>query len=70
MEPFARKIGAARSTSCRLARVDWNAELGRGDLANAVHVRNTRRRRSVARAALRSLDESNGFARSCALPAP
>jgi len=38
MEPFARKIDAARKyvVSRSLDRVDWNAELLRGDLANAV----------------------------------
>src|SRR5688572_1318354 len=35
MEPFARTIGAARKyvVSSTLERVDWNAELVRGDLA-------------------------------------
>ncbi len=38
MEPFARTIGAARKyvVSSTLDRVDWNAELVRGDLGNAV----------------------------------
>ncbi len=38
MEPFARTIDAARKyvVSRTLARVDWNAELVRGDLAQAV----------------------------------
>jgi dihydrofolate reductase len=38
MEPFARTIGAARKyvVSNTLQRVDWNAELVRGDLGNAV----------------------------------
>jgi dihydrofolate reductase len=38
MEPFARTIDAAKKyvVSITLARVDWNAELVRGDLANAV----------------------------------
>jgi dihydrofolate reductase len=38
MEPFARAIGAARKyvVSRTLDRVDWNAELVRGDLGNAV----------------------------------
>ena len=38
MEPFARKIGAAKKyvVSSTLDRVDWNAELVRGDLATAV----------------------------------
>ena len=38
MEPFARTIGAARKyvVSGTLDRVDWNAELVRGDLAEAV----------------------------------
>jgi dihydrofolate reductase len=38
MEPFARKIDAAKKyvVSSTLARVDWNAELVRGDLGNAV----------------------------------
>jgi len=37
-EPFARTIGAARKyvVSSTLERVDWNAELVRGDLAQAV----------------------------------
>lgn len=37
MEPFARTINAARKyvVSSTLDRVDWNAELIRGDLANA-----------------------------------
>jgi dihydrofolate reductase len=37
-EPFARTIDAARKyvVSTTLHRVDWNAELVRGDLANAV----------------------------------
>ena len=38
MEPFARVIGAAKKyvVSSTLDRVDWNAELIRGDLAAAV----------------------------------
>jgi len=38
MEPFARSIDAARKyvVSGTLARVDWNAELVRGDLGTAV----------------------------------
>jgi dihydrofolate reductase len=38
MEPFARTIGAAKKyvVSSTLARVDWNAELVRGDLGKAV----------------------------------
>jgi len=38
MEPFARTIDAAKKyvVSSTLDRVDWNAELVRGDLANAV----------------------------------
>jgi dihydrofolate reductase len=38
MEPFARTINAAKKyvVSSTLARVDWNAELVRGDLATAV----------------------------------
>src|ERR1041385_5005767 len=38
MEPFARTIDAARKyvVSSTLGRVDWNAELLRGDLGNAV----------------------------------
>jgi dihydrofolate reductase len=38
MEPFARTIDAAKKyvVSSTLARVDWNAELIRGDLENAV----------------------------------
>lgn len=38
MEPFARTIGAARKcvVSSTLERVDWNAELVRGDVATAV----------------------------------
>src|SRR5438045_1705182 len=38
MEPFARTIGAARKyvVSSTLDRVDWNAELVRGDLGKAV----------------------------------
>src|ERR671916_1023356 len=38
MEPFARTIDAAKKyvVSGTLARVDWNAELVRGDLATAV----------------------------------
>ena len=37
-EPFARTIDAARKyvVSSTLERVDWNAELVRGDLGNAV----------------------------------
>src|SRR5215470_9290115 len=39
MEPFARTIDAAKKyvVSSTLDRVDWNAELVRGDLAKAVH---------------------------------
>ena len=38
MEPFARTINAAKKyvVSSTLDRVDWNAELVRGDLSNAV----------------------------------
>ena len=38
MEPFARTINAAKKyvVSSTLERVDWNAELVRGDLGNAV----------------------------------
>ena len=38
MDPFARTIDAAKKyvVSSTLKRVDWNAELLRGDLANAV----------------------------------
>ena len=38
MEPFARKINAAKKyvVSSTLERVDWNAELVRGDLGKAV----------------------------------
>jgi dihydrofolate reductase len=40
MEPFARTIGAAKkyvvSSTLDADRVDWNAELVRGDLGNAV----------------------------------
>src|SRR5437773_11876897 len=38
MEPFARKIDAAKKyvVSSTMDRVDWNAELMRGDLATAV----------------------------------
>src|ERR1700724_2231480 len=38
MEPFARTIDAAKKyvVSSTLARVDWNAELVRGDLGKAV----------------------------------
>jgi dihydrofolate reductase len=38
MEPFAANIGAARKyvVSGTLDRVDWNAELVRGDLGKAV----------------------------------
>lgn len=38
MEPFGRTIDAARKyvVSSTLARVDWNAELVRGDLGTAV----------------------------------
>jgi len=38
MEPFARTIDAAKKyvVSSTLSQVDWNAELLRGDLANAV----------------------------------
>ena len=39
MEPFARAIDAAKKyvVSSTLDRVDWNAELVRGDLGKAVH---------------------------------
>src|SRR5688500_2589946 len=39
MQPFARTIDAAKKhvVSSTLDRVDWNAELVRGDLAKAVH---------------------------------
>lgn len=39
MQPFARTIDAAKKyvVSSTLDRVDWNAELLRGDLATAVH---------------------------------
>ena len=39
MEPFARTIDAAKKyvVSSTLNRVDWNAELVRGDLEKAVH---------------------------------
>jgi dihydrofolate reductase len=39
MEPFARTIDVAKKyvVSSTLARVDWNAELVRGDLGKAVH---------------------------------
>jgi dihydrofolate reductase len=39
MEPFARTIDAAKKyvVSRTLDRVDWNAELVRGDLGKAVH---------------------------------
>ena len=39
MEPFARTIDAAKKyvVSTTLDRVDWNAELVRGDLGTAVH---------------------------------
>ena len=39
MEPFARTINAAKkyAVSSTLERVDWNAELMRGDLGQAVH---------------------------------
>src|SRR3954470_7829112 len=39
MEPFARTIDAAKKyvVSSTLDRVDWNAELVRGDLETAVH---------------------------------
>jgi dihydrofolate reductase len=39
MEPFARTIDAAKKyvVSSTLDRVDWNAELVRGDLGTAVH---------------------------------
>jgi dihydrofolate reductase len=39
MEPFARTIDAAKKyvVSSTLERVDWNAELVRGDLGKAVH---------------------------------
>src|SRR5258706_15922153 len=38
MEPFARTIGAAKKyvVSSTLERVDWNAELVRGDLGKAI----------------------------------
>ena len=38
MEPFARTIDAAKKyvVSSTLDRVDWNAELVRGDLGNTV----------------------------------
>ena len=38
MEPFARRIDAAKKyvVSSTLPRVDWNAELVRGDLGQAV----------------------------------
>ena len=38
MEPFARTIDAAKKyvVSSTLDRVDWNAELVRGDLGKAV----------------------------------
>jgi dihydrofolate reductase len=38
MEPFARTIDAAKKyvVSSTLDRVDWNAEIVRGDLGNAV----------------------------------
>ena len=38
MEPFGRTIDAAKKyvVSSKLDRVDWNAELGRGDLGQAV----------------------------------
>jgi dihydrofolate reductase len=38
MEPFSRTIGAAKKyvVSSTLDRVDWNAELVRGDLGKAV----------------------------------
>src|SRR6187431_1928975 len=38
MEPFARTIDAAKKyvVSSALGRVEWNAELVRGDLGNAV----------------------------------
>jgi dihydrofolate reductase len=39
MEPFAQRINAAKKyvVSSTLERVDWNAELVRGDLGTAVH---------------------------------
>src|SRR5580692_8214878 len=39
MEPFAQTIDAAKKyvVSSTLERVDWNAELVRGDLGTAVH---------------------------------
>jgi hypothetical protein len=39
MEPFARTIDAAKKyvVSSTLDRVDWNAELVRGDVGKAVH---------------------------------
>jgi hypothetical protein len=38
MDPFARTIHPAKKyvVSSTLDRVDWNAELGRGDLGKAV----------------------------------
>ena len=41
MEPFARTIDAAKKyvVSSTLERVDWNAELVRGDLGKALTVR-------------------------------
>src|SRR5580693_3606523 len=38
MEPFARTLAAAKEyvVSSTLGRVDWNAELARGDLGRAV----------------------------------
>jgi len=38
MEPFAREMNAAKKyvVSNTLSRVDWNAELVRGDLATAI----------------------------------
>ena len=38
MEPFARTINAAKKyvVSSRLTRVDWNAEVVRGDLGSAI----------------------------------
>jgi dihydrofolate reductase len=40
MEPFARTIDAAKKyvVSSTLDRVDWNAELVRGDLGKAIHL--------------------------------
>ena len=45
MEPFARTIHAAKKyvVSNTLDRVDWNAELVRGDLARIIHERSAAR---------------------------